>query len=84
MSCRDCENLFDPKSKNIETIPQLSRSLKNLIRYDGKVEKPLMRTFPDGEGVYTIVVCNRKGLVENACCILVDGRIILSFITLHL
>lgn len=42
-----------------------------------KLEKPWMRIFPeshDGEGNYTIVVCNRKGLVENACCILVDGR----------
>lgn len=43
--------------------------------FDGKMAKlSIKRIFPEDEGVYTIVVCNRMGRVKSSCCILVDGK----------
>lgn len=43
--------------------------------YDGKIAKlSIKRIYPEDEGVYTIVVCNRMGRAKGSCCILVDGE----------
>lgn len=43
--------------------------------FDGRIAKlAIKRTYPEDEGVYTIVVCNRMGRAKGSCCILVDGE----------